>query len=324
MPHPSLLETLTTIRDYIRWGATCFAEAGVFLGHGTATPLDEAAALVLHVIRQPHDLPGEYFSAVLTQEERERIVHLVERRIAERVPLAYLTHEAWFAGHKFYVDERVLVPRSPIAELIENRFEPWLAPERVGNVLDLCTGSGCIAIACAYAFPAAQVDAVDLAPGALEVARLNVRDHGLEDVVRLVCSDLYEELGKRRYDLIVSNPPYVSREEWRSLPREYHAEPRLGLEAGEDGLDCVRRLLAGAGDHLEEDGILVVEVGASKDALRAVYPQVDFLWLELERGGEGVFLLTAEQVRQYREAFQFAVARAGHPPPAHRKRALMP
>ncbi|HWP01219.1 MAG TPA: 50S ribosomal protein L3 N(5)-glutamine methyltransferase [Methylococcus sp.] len=308
MPHPSLLETLTTIRDYIRWGATRFAEAGVFLGHGTATPLDEAAALVLHVIRQPHDLPGGYFSAVLTHEERERIVQLVERRIAERVPLAYLTHEAWFAGHKFYVDERVLVPRSPIAELIENRFEPWLAPDSVRNVLDLCTGSGCIAIACAHVFPAAEVDAVDLAPEALEVARLNVRAHGLEDVVRLVCSDLYEELGERRYDLIVSNPPYVSREEWRSLPREYHAEPRLGLEAGEDGLDCVRRLLVGAGDRLEDDGILVVEVGASRDALRAAYPQVDFLWLEFERGGEGVFLLTAEQVRRHREAFQSAVA----------------
>jgi ribosomal protein L3 glutamine methyltransferase len=301
---PSVLETLTTLRDYIRWVATRFSEAGVFFGHGTGTALDEAAALVMHVIRQPHDLPSGYFSAVLTFEERERILHLVERRIGERVPLAYLTHEAWFAGLKFYVDERVLVPRSPIAELIEDRFQPWLEPAAVGAVLDLCTGSGCIAIACAEAFPQARVDAVDISNDALEVARMNVRAHGFEEAVRLVRSDLYRQLDGGRYDLIVSNPPYVNLEEWRDLPSEYHAEPRLGLEAGEDGLDCVRRILAGAADRLEPGGVLVVEVGSSAEALAALYPEVDFLWLDFEHGGEGVFLLTAAQAERHRHRFE--------------------
>ncbi|UZR30450.1 50S ribosomal protein L3 N(5)-glutamine methyltransferase [Methylococcus mesophilus] len=302
--HPSVLETLTTVRDYIRWGATRFSEAGVFFGHGTGTALDEAAALVMHVIRQPHDMPSGYFSAVLTFEERERILHLVDRRIEERVPLAYLTHEAWFAGLKFYVDERVLVPRSPIAELIENQFQPWLEPDAVGGVLDLCTGSGCIAIACAEAFPQARVDAVDISGGALEVARMNVRAHGLEDAVRLVHSDLFQQLDGGRYDLIVSNPPYVNRQEWRDLPSEYHAEPRLGLESGEDGLDCVRRILAGAADRLKPNGVLVVEVGSSAEALAAFYPEVDFLWLDFEHGGDGVFLLTAAQVERHRDLFE--------------------
>ncbi|MDD2769944.1 MAG: 50S ribosomal protein L3 N(5)-glutamine methyltransferase [Methylococcus sp.] len=305
--YPSTVETLATVRDYIRWAATRFAQAGVFLGHGTETALDEAAALVMHVIRQPHDLPSGYFSAVLTFEEREAIVRLVGRRIDERIPLAYLTHEAWFAGLQFHVDERVLVPRSPIAELIENQFKPWLEEGAVSEVLDLCTGSGCIAIACAYAFPDARVDAVDISPGALEVAGTNVEAHGVGDTVRLVQSDLYEALDDRRYDLIVSNPPYVNREEWSSLPAEYHAEPRLGLESGEDGLDCVRRILAGAADRLTLNGILVVEVGSSVAALEAAYPEVNFLWLDFERGGEGVFLLTAAQVRAFRDVFESAV-----------------
>lgn len=305
--YPSIVETLATVRDYIRWAATRFVQAGVFLGHGTETALDEAAALVMHVIRQPHDLPSGYFSAVLTFEEREAIVRLVGRRIDERIPLAYLTHEAWFAGLQFHVDERVLVPRSPIAELIENQFKPWLEEGAVSEVLDLCTGSGCIAIACAYAFPDARVDAVDISPGALEVAKTNVEAHGVGDSVRLVQSDLYAALGDRRYDLIVSNPPYVNREEWSALPAEYHAEPRLGLESGEDGLDCVRRILAGAADRLTLNGILVVEVGSSVAALEAAYPEVNFLWLDFERGGEGVFLLTAAQVRAFRDVFESAV-----------------
>lgn len=305
--YPSIVETLATVRDYIRWAATRFVQAGVFLGHGTETALDEAAALVMYVIRQPHDLPSGYFSAVLTFEEREAIVRLVGRRIDERIPLAYLTHEAWFAGLQFHVDERVLVPRSPIAELIENQFKPWLEEGAVSEVLDLCTGSGCIAIACAYAFPDARVDAVDISPGALEVAETNVEAHGVGDSVRLVQSDLYTALGDRRYDLIVSNPPYVNREEWSALPAEYHAEPRLGLESGEDGLDCVRRILAGAADRLTLNGILVVEVGSSVAALEAAYPEVNFLWLDFERGGEGVFLLTAAQVRAFRDVFESAV-----------------
>lgn len=294
---PGVIDTLVTLRDYIRWGASRFAEAGLHFGHGTASPLDEAAALVLHVVRQPHDLPEPYFAAALTRDEREAVLSLIARRIEERKPLAYLTHEAWFAGLPFYVDERVLVPRSPIAELIENRFAPWVDPDRVHTVLDLCTGSGCIAIACAHAFPDAQIDAVELSPAALAVALKNVRRHRLEDQVTLIASDLCAQLGTKTYDLIVSNPPYVNRAEWEQLPPEYHAEPRIGLEAAEDGLQCVRRILQQAALHLNPLGSLVVEVGSSAEALLQTFPDIPFLWLDFERGGDGVFLLTAEQVR---------------------------
>jgi ribosomal protein L3 glutamine methyltransferase len=305
MNRQAVLETLTTLRDYVRWGASRFAEAGLFFGHGTAGPLDEAAALVLHALHLPYDMPGGYFEARLIPEERERVFALIERRIAERKPLAYLTHEAPFAGLSFYVDDRALVPRSPIAELIENRFAPWLDDaDAVADILDLCTGSGCIAIACAHAFPQAAVDAADISPGALEVARINIVKHELEDRVRAVESDLYASLGERRYDLIVSNPPYVNLAEWRALPAEFHAEPRLGLEAGEDGLDCVRGILRDAGRHLKPNGILVVEVGSAADALVMAYPEVPFYWLDFERGGEGVFLLTAEQVNRFNGLFQ--------------------
>jgi ribosomal protein L3 glutamine methyltransferase len=305
MNRQAVLDTLTTLRDYVRWGASRFAEAGLFFGHGTAGPLDEAAALVLHALHLPYDVPGGYFEARLIPEERERIFALIERRIAERKPLAYLTHEAPFAGLSFYVDDRVLVPRSPIAELIENRFAPWLDDaDAVTDILDLCTGSGCIAIACAHAFPQAAVDASDISPGALEVARINIGKHGLEDRVRAVESDLYAGLGARHYDLIVSNPPYVNLAEWRALPAEFHAEPRLGLEAGEDGLDCVRKILRDAGRHLKPNGILVVEVGSAADALVMAYPEVPFYWLDFERGGDGIFLLTAEQINRFNGFFQ--------------------
>jgi ribosomal protein L3 glutamine methyltransferase len=300
MNRPSVLQTLSTLRDFVRWAASRFAEAGLFFGHGTSGALDEAAALVLHALHLPYDLPGGYFSAVLTPEEREEVLALIERRVAERKPLAYLTREALFAGLAFYVDERVLVPRSPIAELIENRFTPWLDDDAVTDVLDLCTGSGCIAIACAYAFADATVDAVDISRDALDVARINVGKHGLADRVEVIESDLYAGLGDKRYDLIVSNPPYVNLAEWQNLPAEYHAEPRLGLEAGADGLDCVRRILREAPNHLKPNGILVLEVGSSAEALEAAYPEIPFLWLEFERGGEGVFLMTAEQLEEYR------------------------
>ncbi|CAL1241155.1 50S ribosomal protein L3 N(5)-glutamine methyltransferase [Candidatus Methylocalor cossyra] len=303
MDRRTVLEFLATPRDYVRFAASRFAEAGLCFGHGTASPLDEAAALVLNALHLPYDLPGGYFDARLLPDERARVMELIERRIAERKPLAYLTREAPFAGLSFYVDERVLVPRSPIAELIEKRFAPWIEAERVGKVLDLGTGSGCIAIACAVAFPGAAVDAVDISPEALEVARLNIARHGLEDRVRPVQSDLYAGLGDRRYDLIVSNPPYVSREEWQRLAPEYHAEPRLGLEAGDDGLDCVRRILRGAAGHLGPEGVLVVEVGGAAAALERAYPDVPFLWLEFERGGEGVFVLTATELDRFHGRF---------------------
>jgi ribosomal protein L3 glutamine methyltransferase len=300
----AVVGTLATIRDYIRWASSRFAEAGLCFGHGTATAFDEAAALVLHTLHQPHDLPALYLGAALTPEERARIVDRVEQRIAERKPLAYLLGEARFGGLPFRVDDRVLVPRSPLAELILNRFVPWIDPEEVQSILDLCTGSGCIAILCARVFPEARVDAVDVSGEALAVASENVQRHGVEDAVELIESDLFAGVEDTRYDILVSNPPYVSRGEWEALPAEYHAEPRLGLEAGEDGLDCVRRILAEALHHLNPEGILVVEVGSGAEALMAAYPAVPFTWLEFEHGGDGVFLLTARQLTEYRDVFE--------------------
>lgn len=294
-----VLESLVTLRDYVRFAASRFAASGLFFGHGTAGSLDEAAALVLHVLHLPHDLPGGYFQANLTPGEREAILDLIERRIEERKPLAYLTNEAPFAGLSFYVDDRVLVPRSPIAELIENQFTPWAEVDEVTRILDLCTGSGCIAIACALVFPDAEVHAVDISPDALDVARINITRHSLEQQVYAIQSDIFTALGDNRYDVIVSNPPYVNTNEWENLPAEFHAEPRLGLESGVDGLDCVRRILFDAAKHLTEKGILVVEVGSSAEALIEAFPELPFCWLEFERGGDGVFLLTAEQLRQF-------------------------
>ena len=236
--------------------------------------------------------------------EREEVFDLIYKRIRERKPSAYLTNEAIFAGLSFYVDERVLIPRSPIAELIEQRFEPWVDERQVNNILDLCTGSACIAIACAYAFPDAQIDAVELSVDACEVAGINIRNHDLIDQVTLYQSDLFTELPHRCYDVIVSNPPYVSIGEWESLPPEYHTEPAMGFKGGDTGLDLVLRILVDSKDYLADHGILIVEVGSSAETLQRLLPQVPFYWLEFERGGEGVFLLTAEQVEQYHSFFQ--------------------
>ena len=296
-------DSLLTLRDFIRWGASRFNEAGLFFGHGTDNALDESVVLVLHALHLPSDLPVQYLDARLTLDERERVLDLLTRRVEERLPAAYLTHDAVFAGLHFFVNENVLVPRSPIAELIETGFSPWLDENSVGRVLDLCTGSGCIAIGCAYAFPDASVDAVDISPAALDVARINVNRHHLEQRVEVIQSDLFEALKGRRYELIVSNPPYVSEAEMAELPDEYQREPALGLEAGFDGLDIVSTILREAAEHLEPDGILVVEVGNSVEALIERYPLVPFLWLDFERGGHGVFLLTADQLNEYQSEF---------------------
>ncbi len=301
---------LTTIKDYIRWGASRFAEADVFLGHGTATPLDEAAAIILHTLHQPYDIHADYLDAKLTQDERLEIISLIERRITERKPSAYLTHEALFAGLSFYVDERVLVPRSPIAELITDRFNPWVDESQVFNILDLCTGSACIAIACAYAFPEARVDAVDLSTDALKVAAINQEKHQLQEQLTLCQSDLFSKLPKTPYDIIVSNPPYVCLEEWQQLPAEFHAEPAMGFKGGETGLDLVLKILAQAPDYLAEHGILVVEVGSSAQTLQNMFPDVPFYWLDFERGGDGIFLLTAEQLNHHRPLFKDALNQA--------------
>ncbi len=290
---------LHTIRDFIRWGASRMNEAGLHFGHGTDNAVDEAAALALHALHLPPDLHAEYFQAQLTPPEQRAVLQLLERRIVERKPAAYLTQRAWFMGLPFYVDERVLVPRSPLAELIERHFAPWLPDSRkVEHILDLGTGSGCIGIACAYAFPDAQVDVVDVSAEALAVARHNIVEHGLEDQVEAVQSDLFSALKGCHYDLIISNPPYVALEELDSLPPEYHHEPRLGLAAGVEGLDVVMEILQQSSDYLKRDGLLIVEVGNAQYALCEAFPDVPFTWLEFERGGQGVFLLNAAQVRR--------------------------
>lgn len=298
-----VITTLKTIRDYIRWGASQLSEKKVFLGHGIATPLHESAALVLYVLFQPYNLDECYFGAVLTVEERKKVIQILNQRIIERKPVAYLIKNAIFAGLSFYVDERVLVPRSPIAELIENHFSPWVEEEQVFNILDLCAGSACIAIACAYAFPEAEVDAVELSDDAIDVATINIENHELTGQLSLYKSDLFNQLPKAQYDVIVSNPPYVSIEEWAGLPAEYHNEPEMGFTGGESGLDFVVRILADAEAYLTDHGILIIEVGSNADSLQHLFPEVPFYWLDFEQGGDGVFLLTAEQVQQYNQLF---------------------
>lgn len=293
-----------TLRDWVRWGASRFNEAGLFFGHGTDNALDEALALVLHALHLGHDLPGDYLQARVAAEESERILELFHQRIDRRVPAAYLIGEARFAGLDFYVDENVLIPRSPIAELIEEGFAPWLDPAQVTSVLDMCCGSGCIGIACAYAFPDALVDLSDISPAALDVAARNLERHHLEGRVRALRADVYDGLDGERYDLIVSNPPYVSSTEMQTLPAEYRHEPELALEAGDDGMDVVARILAEGADYLRPGGIMVVEVGASAELLMVRFPDIPFLWLDFERGGDGVFLLTAEQLEEFRDSFE--------------------
>jgi ribosomal protein L3 glutamine methyltransferase len=274
------------------------ARARLHYGHGTDNAGDEARALLWHVLSLPPHASGARYRRRVPRRAVAVFEALLERRIRERVPLVYLTQRCWFAGLPMYVDQRVLIPRSPIAELIERRFAPWRRPGRVRRILDLGTGSGCIAIACARAFARAQVDAVDICADALAVAQINIRRHRLGARVHAIQSDHFAALGKASYDIIVSNPPYVGRRELRGLPAEYGHEPRLALAAGRDGLDSVRIILRDAAAHLQPGGILIVEVGNSEFALRRAFPRLPFIWLTFERGGGGVFLLEREQLRR--------------------------
>lgn len=294
---------LRTLRDYIRWAVSRFQAEQLFFGHGTDNAWDEARQLVLGALHLPWEMADSYLDCRLEDDERAHLQDLLQRRIEQRVPTAYLLGQAWFCGLPFIVDERVLIPRSPIGELIDRRFEPWLA-QAPARVLDLCTGSGCIGIACAYEFLEAEVVLADLSFEALEVANRNIEHHGLEDRVYTVQSDGFDGLPKQRFDLILSNPPYVDAEDIADMPNEFHHEPALALACGEDGLDLVRRILAQAADHLTETGTLIVEVGNSHVHVEALYPEVEFTWLEFARGGHGVFLLAASQCREHQALFR--------------------
>ena len=301
-------EGLVSIRDFIRWAASRFNEAGLFFGHGSDNALDEAMHLVFQVLQLPWELPESYMDCRLSLQEQQQVANLIERRITERKPLAYLVNQAWFCGQPYYVDERVLVPRSPIAELIQQQFQPWLGDVRVERVMDLCSGSGCIGMATAHEFPEAIVDLLDISTDAIEVAGINLDHHELWSRVQTVESDLFSALDeldeKPKYQLLLSNPPYVDAEDMADFPEEFSHEPELGLAAGDDGLDMARVILARAADFLDEQGLLVLEVGNSQWALREEYPEVPFIWPEFQAGGHGVLLLDAENCRQYQPLFK--------------------
>jgi len=290
-------QELSTLRDVLRFSVSRFNEAGLFFGHGSDNAWDEAAYLLLHTLHLPLERLEPFLDARLTSAERTAALRIIERRVVERVPAAYLTKEAWLGEHRFYVDERVIVPRSFIAELLDEQLAPWIDdPWAVGSVLDLCTGSGCLAILAAHAFPEAEVEAIDLSPDALAVAQRNVADYGLESRLRLIESNLFAAVPGKRYDLIISNPPYVNAESMATLPQEYRCEPELALASGEDGLDLVRIMLKDAREHLNENGLLVVEIGHNRDDLEAAFPNTPFTWLDTAAGDQYVFLLRREEL----------------------------
>ncbi len=286
------IQHLHTVRDWLRFAVSRFNQAKLFFGHGSSSAYDEAAYLILHTLHLPPDQLDPFLDAQLTDSERSELLNIIRRRVERRIPAAYLTHEAFLGDFSFYVDERVIVPRSFIAELLHERLAPWIvAPEEIGSVLDLCTGSGCLAILAAHAFPCASVDAADLSADALSVAERNVADYELQDRVQLIESDLFAKLGGRQYDLIISNPPYVDAASVAALPGEYLHEPKLALGSGHDGLDATRLILEHAAQHLTENGILIVEIGHNRDVLEAAYPDLPFTWLDVSAGDEFVFML---------------------------------
>lgn len=293
-----IINQLHTIQDFIRWAASMFSRADIYYGHGTDNVIDEAKQLVLPSLDLPLNIPTEFYAANLTDEEKMLIIENVLARTEQRIPTPYLTHRAWFCGHEFYVDERVLIPRSPIGELIQQHlvgvidFEPR-------NILDLCTGSGCIGIACAYEYPDAEVDLADISAEALEVAQINIDAHQLTHRVLPIHSDLFNDLPDVQYDIIITNPPYVDQEDMDDLPVEFKVEPELALAAGDDGLDIVKRILKQSANHLSKFGVLVCEVGNSSVALQQQYPQIPFKWIKFNHGGDGVFMLTKKQLIEF-------------------------
>jgi ribosomal protein L3 glutamine methyltransferase len=286
-----------TLRDLLRHAVTRFNTEGLFFGHGSSNAFDEAAYLLLHTLKLPLDKLEPFLDAKLLPHEMESLLALIERRCSERLPAAYLTNEAYLGDYRFYVDERVIVPRSFIAELIPEQFQPWITdPWAVATVLELCTGSGCLAIMLADAFPHAKIDAVDLSKEALEVARQNVNDYQLQERVSLYESDLYAKLPAKKYDLIISNPPYVNSESMNVLPAEYRAEPRMALAGGKDGMDIVRRIIASAKERLSSSGVLVIEIGNEYAHAEEAFPELELTWLSTSAGDGSVFLLTADQL----------------------------
>jgi ribosomal protein L3 glutamine methyltransferase len=288
----------STVRDLLRYATTCFNTAGLFFGHGNSNAFDEAAYLILHTLKLPLDKLDPFMDARLLPEEVAAVLKVIERRTVERVPAAYITREAWLGSYRFYVDERVIVPRSFIAELIPDRFSPWIEDaDTVSGILELCTGSGCLPIMLADAFPNAVVDTADISRDALEVAQRNVEEYELQERINLIESDLYANVPRKRYDMIVTNPPYVNAGSMGTLPKEYLHEPQIALAGGDDGMDLVRRIVAGAAERLTDDGILVVEVGNERAFTEAAFPNLELTWMTTSAGDDMVFLVTAEQLK---------------------------
>jgi ribosomal protein L3 glutamine methyltransferase len=291
-------QQFSTIRDLLRYAVTRFNSAKLFFGHGSSNALDEAAYLILHTLHLPLEQLEPFLDARLLPDECDAVLRVIEKRAVERVPAAYITNEAWLGSYRFYVDERVIVPRSFIAELIPEQFSPWLLlGNNLGHILDLCTGSGCLPILMADAFPEAHIDAVDISPDALAVARRNVDDYALQDRITLVESDLYSKLPPQKYDLIVSNPPYVNTGSMEKLPQEYRHEPSLALAGGVDGMDLVRKIVARAKEYLTPEGVLIVEIGNEREHMQAAFPDLELTWITTSAGDDMVFLLTADQLQ---------------------------
>lgn len=303
MHYPRLSEELFTIRDWLRFTVSQFEASDIFFGHGTDNSYDEAVWLVMSALHLPHDTLHNFLDAVITETERKHLAHLIDQRITKRTPTAYLLREAWLRGFKFYVDERVIVPRSFIAELLdfneegEHGLQPWIEhPELINSAADICTGSGCLGILLANAFPDAAIDVVDISADAIAVCNINIANYGLQEQVTAIQSDMFAALAGKTYDLIISNPPYVDAPSMAKLPTEYRNEPQIALGSGDAGLDHTHTILHEAAKHLSDEGILVVEIGHNRDVLEAAYPEVAFTWLEVAAGDQFVFLLTKEQL----------------------------